>query len=64
MYYQPDNPATGWPNPLIALYFPKGTNEWHASAGAGFVVGGLQFDGAADLSDAGRTFALSTVLRF
>ena len=63
-YYQPDDPATGMPDPRASLYFPKGKDAVHVSSGVGLVLGRLQVDAAFDVANIGHTFALSTVLGF
>jgi long-chain fatty acid transport protein len=70
-FFQTDDPATGFPDPRVALYFPRGTRQWHGSIGAGVALGpfsrsnlSFQLDLAADVANRSDTFAFSTVVRF
>jgi long-subunit fatty acid transport protein len=64
-FLEVDDAATGFPAPRWALLFPERDGNFHWSAGFGFATRThFQIDVAADISDAVRTVALSSIWRF
>lgn len=64
-YFQVDNPSTGYPGPLWALYFPKRDGDVHFSGGVGFASQRhFQVDFAVDYAESISTVALSAIWRF
>jgi long-chain fatty acid transport protein len=64
-YIEVDDPATGFPLPRFALYFPQREGSPHGSVGLGFATARhFQIDAAADFSGPTKIFALSSIWRF
>jgi hypothetical protein len=65
LYFQPDDPQTGFPLPRAALNQRKREGAAHFSAGVGFATRlHFQLDTAVDLSTQVDTFTVSAVWRF
>lgn len=63
-YFEPENPAPGWPAPRASLYYPKGADQLHATGGVGVVIRRLRIDLGFSAADVSNTFALSTGFAF